>query len=934
MLETAKEQTVSTNSRNQQPIHFSTAQAGVIAVPVRVAVRAALGCAMLLSATGAHAAEELAAAAQAAELVATAQAAELAATAQATEIAGTAQAALQSLDEVEVTARNRVERLQDVPLSISVVSGEQLQKLEATDLYSFASRVANVAVQRANQQHRAASVRGIGKMQNTHAQDPSVGIIVDGVNYAYNPLAASVEYTDVESLQVTRGPQGTLQGKNATLGVINITTRRPSFTPDANFSFTIGQDDTLIGRASGGGPVIDGLLAWRGSLSVQRGAGPYGNKYVHRNNDTYTNIDRVSGRTQLLFTPTEDLSVRLSVNLQPRAGENGNGTTFFKQTPTSYADGTPNPLSSDAQTRLARRWFLQNGDYSYLRDYLSDDYHYNDAHGPVVTGSGGGSAEVNWNVNGFALTSITAYNNYHFNARLNDEGTPFAIQLGSGNEHFYDQYSQELRLTSPAGGFVDYQIGAFAINTHMADEGSLTLYGADAGAWYASSGATGQYARLDADGAGRYLLQNSINGLGVIGNPKQSINNKSFAAFGQVNWNFSDAVSLTTGARLTREIRRSRGITAFISNQGNAPELNPVSVNGVALGGFDTNATTGVLAGTNTPGQVALADATALKYFGLATYAALNDNQRRQIAAAKAIRKARIGTIWNPVTPATWTKTQPAFVVSPSWKITPDINTYVSWQYGEKAGIAQVTNGIDSPVKAEKNSSYEAGVKASLLDGKLVLNADVFVTDIKNYQQAVQVFDEYTTTLNNDGNSYFTAATGNVPKVRAKGLELDGSYGGIPNTVIRFSGAYNDVNYRSFPNAAQPPENGNLTAPSQVYRDISGETLPGASKYSFNVGVDYAQPFGNRKELRVSANSAYISRWNSDNTLSSYGWIPSSVITDASVGVAFKTDAGNVFELGVLAKNVLNDDTHLQETWNTFIPADPRWVGVVFRGSF
>lgn len=874
--------------------------------PVRVAVHAALG-AVVLAAGQAHSEEAIADAGLAA-----------------TSLAGE----LLELDEVTVTARNRVERLQDVPLSISVVSGEELERTDSSDLYSFAHFASNVSVQRSNQQHRAASIRGIGKMQNTHAQDPSVGIIVDGVNYAYNPLAASVEYTDITSLEVTRGPQGTLQGKNATLGVINISTRRPSFTPDANFSLTFGENNTLVGRASGGGPVIDDLLAWRGALSVQRGAGPYGNHYIARNNDTYTNTDRVSGRAQLLFTPTAELSARLSINLQPRAGENGNGTTFFKQTPLFYSDGNPNPLTSDAATRLARRWFLQNTDYDYQRDYLSYTYHDNDAQQPVVTGSGGGSLELNWDHGGFTFTSISAYNNYHFNARFNDEGTPFAIQLGSGNQHFYDQYSQELRLTSPTGGFVDYQVGLYGIRTHMNDNGSLTLYGADAGAWFANAG---QYSRLDANGAGRYLLQNSLSGLGIIGNPEQNIENTSFAAFGQANWHVTDALTLTTGARATRENRKSEDIRSYVATQGYAPELNPVAVNGVALGGFDT-LSTGVLDPATTGAeQVAIANQVALKYFGVATYAGLTAAQQRQVADAKAIRKARIGTVWNAVTPPAWKKTQPAFVISPSYKITPDLNAYVSWQYGEKAGIAQVTNGLNNPVKAEKNTSFEVGAKSTLLDGKLVLNADVFVTDIKNYQQAVFVFDPYTTDLNKDGKNYFVSATGNVPKVRAKGLELDGSYAGIPWTVLRFSGAYNDAKYRSFPNSGQPPENANQVL---TYRDVSGETLPGASKYSFNLGVDFTAPLPGNNQFKATVSSAYVSRWNSDNTLSSYGWIPQNILTDVSLGVAHRSAGGYNFEVDLLAKNAFKQDVHLSETWNTYIPADPRWLGVVFRGSF
>ncbi len=766
-----------------------------------------------------------------------------------------------TLATVVVTARNREEKLQDVPLSVSVVSGEQLQRLEAVDLSSFASRVANVFVQRDNPQHRAASIRGIGMMSNTHAQDPSVGIIVDGVNYAYNPLAASVEYTDVASLEVTRGPQGTLMGKNATLGVINVITKRPSFTPDASYSLGYGDNETFIGRASGGGPLIEDVLAWRGAVSVQRGAGAYDNRY-RSPDDTYVNTDRVSGRAQLLWQPTDNFSARLSVNSQPRTTDNSNGSEFHTPTPTVYADGSPNPRGTDASTRLARRWFRQYQDFDYERDYLSNKYHFNDGQGPQVTSSKGASLELNWKRDGYTLTSVNAYNDYHFNARYNDEGTPFAIQLGSGNLHDYRQVSQELRLSSQIGDFVDYQTGVYYINTRMRDQGSLTIYGADAGAWYAS---VSQYNTLDRDAAGRNLMQSSIDHLGIIGNPKQDLDNTSQAVFGQLNWHFTPALTLTTGLRFTREDRRTSNTTSYIYSQGYAPELNPVAVNGVPLGGF-ASTSTGAL-NTTDPAQIAVANAVAQKYFGVASYAGLSDAQLRQVAAAKAIRAARIGRVWNEYTPPAWKDTQPSFVVSPSYRINDDVNTYVSWQYGEKAGISQARFGLPAPAKAEKNSSYEVGVKATLFDRTLTLNADVFVTDIEDYQQAVQIFDEYTTNLNADGNLYYMSATGNANKVRAKGLELDGSYEGIEHLSVRFAGAYNDAYYRDFPNAGQPEERGNLPLP---YRDASGLTLPGASKYTFNVGADYRYPIFDRSEFRFSFNTAYLSKYRSDVALSEY----------------------------------------------------------------
>jgi iron complex outermembrane receptor protein len=829
-----------------------------------------------------------------------------------------------TLATVVVTARNRSERLQDVPLSISVVTGEQLEQLGASDFTAFSKRAANVTVSRDNPQHRAASIRGIGKMSNTHAQDPSVGIIVDGVNYAYNPLAASVEYTDISSVEVTRGPQGTLQGKNATLGVINIITKRPSFTPDANYSLTFGENDTFIGRVSGGGPIVDDLIAWRGAFSVQKGAGPWDNKYSV--NDTYTNADRVSGRGQVLLTPSESFSARISVDVQPRAGENSNGTEFFTPTPTVYADGTANPLSSDASTRLARRWFLQDGNYSYLRDYLSDDYHYNDARHPVVVGSNGASVELNWDLGKYNVTSISAYNDFHFNARYNDEGTPFAIQLGSGNLHYYKQITQELRLSSEIGELVDYQTGLYFINTRMNDKGSLTIYGSDAGAWYANAS---QYALLDANSNGRYLMQNSLEDLSVIGNPKQEIDNKSAAIFGQANWHLSPALTLTTGLRLTREERESKNITSYIQSHGYAPELNPVSVNGVQLGGFDSHASTGALLSTD-PSQIALANSAALKYFGAATYAELTEAQRRQVAAAKTIRRARMGVLWDSTTPDAWTDTQPAVVVSQSYRVSDNVNSYVSWQYGEKAGISQVVYGKSNPAKAEKNSSYEFGVKTSLFRGALALNADIFQTSIKDYQQRVFIFDEYTTALNADGTNYYVGVTGNAPEVRARGFEIDGSYDGLQNTSIRFAGAYNDAIYEDFKNAGQPLENGNQKLP---YRDVTGQNLPGAAKYTFNVGVDYRVPVFNDKELRFGFNTAYTSKFKSDETLSEYSWIPGHSITDLSIGLGTSGVLGHNFEVSLLIKNVFDEDVPFLRTWNSFTPADPRWGAIVLTGK-
>lgn len=866
------------------------------------------------------------------------------------------------LQAVTVRSRNRIEKLQDVPLSISVVTGQELERLQALDVASFSKRVGNVIWNPGNPRQFSLSVRGIGKQAQTDAQDPSVGIIVDGVNYAYNPLSSSVNFTDIAAVEVTRGPQGTLLGKNTSLGVINITTRRPTFTKEAYATVSYGDYHDLFGSAVLGGAVIDDLLAWRGTFTAQKANGDLVNTY--NQDQTYANKDRLSARVQFLLTPSEDFTARISLDAQPKAGEATNGRSFNKPTPTTYAginttganSGTNvNPLSSDPKTRLNRRWFLEQSDYRYEDDWLGNstrDRINADNYNPIVTGTNGASTELNWRLNDYEVTSITAYKDYYFAAR-NDEGTPFDISKNGGGLVDYKQYSQELRLSSKTGGFVDYQTGLFWLATDI-DHSTRAGWGSDAGAWFAS---TAQYNRLDANAGGRALLQDSLSRL----NREQAnkYENASTAIFAQANWHLSDPLTLTTGVRLTRE-NRDTTTSALLTDNGAGSALNSSSVNVVNLvnlGGFNSlNATTtidgtsypagtlgqivnGAFVNNNSTAQLQLADKLANKYFGTAitgtagaAYASLTNAQKAQVADAKTIRRTQAAALWNTVKAESFEETQPAFVVSPTYKFNDKLTVYASWQYGEKAGIAQVVNGFSYLTDAEKSSAYEIGVKTVLLDNTLVFNADIFLTNIKDYQQAVRAVDEYTTeqnTISGAPEVAYLSYTGNVPKVRAQGLEIDGLYSGIPNTTIRFSGAYNDAYYVEFPNSAQPVENGYQGA--APFQDISGETLPGAFKYSFNLGIDYRAPVFSNHEFHTSVNTSYNSKFNSDNALSSYGWVDGSSTTDFSIGLG--KNKGE-FDVSLVVKNLFEDDTYQNQTWNTWSPALPRTASIVVSGKF
>ncbi|MCR6654151.1 MAG: TonB-dependent receptor [Cellvibrionaceae bacterium] len=709
---------------------------------------------------------------------------------------------------------------------------------------------------------------------------------------------------------------------------MNIRTRRPSFESSADYSVLFGEDDTLVGWFAGGGGIVDDLLAWRTTLAFEKGAGDIENRYNPDN--TYQNKDRVSGRVQFLLTPTENFSARLAVDAQPRGGENTNGRTFYTPTPQYYADGvTPVRLGSDASTRLARRWFTQKDSYSYEDNYLhgnGDGTLYNDAQQPVVTGTNGRALELNWSVGNYDLFSLTAYRDYHFNAHNNDEGTPFDIQRSSGQEIYYSQYSQEFRVSSEIENLVDYQAGLYFLNTET-DIRRNVILGADAGAWFATNA---QYNALDADGNGRYLLQNSLDKVWKNEN-LQEVENKSAAIFAQANWHLTDDLTVTTGVRFTREDRRNPG-SSLIFDNGNGAELNAYAVNGVRLGGFDTLGN-GALADTAVadPAQVAVADFVAQKYFNVPTYDELTITQKQQVGHAKAIRQTRLGVLWNYAEPEPYKDTQPAWVLSPSYRINDELTTYLSWQYGEKAGISQQVNGLSYLAKAEKNNALEWGLKSVLLDNTLTLNFDIFYTDIKDYQQAVQVYDEYTTTQLSDGTNYYTSTTGNAPKVEVKGVEVDGVYSGIPYITLRFAGAYNDASYKEFQYSALPPELNTPEISDDIpYYDVSGKTLAGAPKYAVNLGADFRIPVSDQFLFHSSANWAFTSKFNSDNTLSSYGWIPSGSLVDFAIGLGTEDER---FDVSLILKNALDDDRPLARTWNSYTPAISRWIGLSFTGK-
>jgi iron complex outermembrane receptor protein len=776
------------------------------------------------------------------------------------------------IETVLVRTRNRLEQQQDVPVPISVLSGKDLERDLAVNLSDFARRATNVQAAELNSRRSSLSIRGVGKNVNGEEFEAPVGVIIDNV---FQPYVGSswTNFSDIESIEIARGPQGTLLGKNTTLGVLNITSRRPSFTPSYSLDTSYGSRESgkISGSATGG--VIDGLLAYRASFFLDTGDGSIEN--INENRSTWYDRNRAGGRLQFLLTPTEDLSARIIVQ-RSRARENINMNPPVED-PATFLDGSPRPITMSS--RYARDWF--GGGYTPLLQKFKVDVDYVT---PSIDEQNSASAEVNWTLGRFELTSISAYMDNRFIPDNDFDWGPFDILRGGGARTDQQALSEELRLSSTFGESIDYQIGAYALRNRFNDE-LRYYYGEDAGAFYANDA---QYAALNADAAGRELMRLALDNVGTsqINHPLT----KSYALFGQANWHLTERATLTAGVRQTWEKK---------SNTWEFVLLKP---------GAD-----------------------------LAATATANGASAAQLAAAQAIRGGPGGTgtglvgstaKFGPQRHAQDASTATSALLSPSYKLSDDVLLYLSLARGVKSGAVS-WNSSDGSVNItdpEIALDSELGIKSTLFDRKLLLDVNLYRTDIKDFQTN-QVVDT-------QGLDVARTIIGNARKVTLTGVELDGAWVPVRSFTLRFGGAYNIAEYDSYRDAPCPSD---LSPTPPTTCDFSGRQLPGAPKFSANLGAEYRAPVRQRAVFHLSVNDAYTSRQNSSLGLSAYGWQGARHLIDANIGIATIDEK---YDLSLLAKNLL-DKVYSVDT-SGFTPTggvlqhwgERRYVGVTLRARF
>jgi len=840
--------------------------------------------------------------------------------------------------------------IKEIPKSVSVVTGEELEKFHVNNFRDIVNRIGNVRTSWQNPNTASIFIRGVGWAAGAGVLEPSVGVSVDDVSYGISSITALANFTDIESVDVTRGPTGVDGGRASNVGRVNIQTRSASFTPEARAVVTLGQRNTAIGTATLGGGLIDDLLAYRLTIHRETSDGPYENK--NDTHYTWRNTDRTNIRTQFLFTPTKDLTAKVTLDVTPTGREICENCFAFRvKTPAYYdrlnSSGQPIAVNyaEDNLGKISRRWFSQKTDYT-VNDYYAQEIN-TVAEYPNTYATKGATANVKYRLSDKAtLTSVTGYRDYEFSQGAGTHTQFEWLRAPRGTQTEYRQFTQELKLDAQLSDSLKYQGGLFYALSRFPNTSQTERYGSDGGAWYANAA---QYALLDpvnpalpnaTDSAGRALLLNSLDGL--ITKVKNQIDNKSGAVYSNLIWAASNDLSLSAGVRVSRESRKTSG-SSYIESNGFGAELNPAKVGNVQLNGFGvaTAATTingqsyqvNDLLPTNSAGQISVADTVAQKYFGVATYNALSSQQKSQVAAARAIRAGRIGALYQQTDAQSYNGTLPTLELGSTYRLSSAQSAFASWKHGEKAGVSQIVGGTvlggkSVPAQPEKTDSFELGLKTSFLDKALTLNSALFLQNIRNYIQPVYVFDEVQTQLNNNGQAAYLSALGNVPKVRTQGLELDAVYAGIPYTTLRASGAYTDARYKDFKFAANPGELGGDA--SKPYYDASGKTLAGAPRFSGNLFGDFTYPIGGGRVFHTNLNYNFQSSYYADPTLSRYSLTKSQGVTDFSIGIGHQN---NKFDASLWVKNLFDTNTGLYPTWNSYKPGIPRTVGVTFSAS-
>ena len=452
-----------------------------------------------------------------------------------------------TLDKVVVTARRREEKSQDVPLAIAVLNAQSIEATGTLNVGKLSQLQPSIQYVSTNPRNSATTIRGLGAPYGltNDGIEQGVGIYVDQVYYARS-AAATFDFLDIEQIEVLRGPQGTLYGKNTTAGAINITSKKPSFTPEGNAEVTKGNYGLTQAKASFSAPLIGDTLAFR-----------IGTSYTHRDGTIYNvtsgklinEQDNLGFKGQLLWIASDKVDVTLSADYT-HTDPYGFGTVYVR------TGATQRPLNRQYDS-LAQQ----------SNNYLPPSFNPFDRLTDLDAGLqaeqyfGGGSVLVNWDTGPGTLTSVTAYRKWDWYPQNDRDFIGLPITTKSQNPSKQRQYSQEFRFAASTSAF-DYVAGVYGFYQTVDTKG-LQVQGSSASRWLLSN----------ANGGGTPSVLDGLTSNNDIG-----LKNTSLAAFGQLTWRVTDKLNVQPGVRVNWDKKEGKYIATVTNGTNTALTAAQLSI--------------------------------------------------------------------------------------------------------------------------------------------------------------------------------------------------------------------------------------------------------------------------------------------------------------------------------------------------------------------
>jgi iron complex outermembrane recepter protein len=426
-----------------------------------------------------------------------------------------------SLSEVVITSRRRRENAQNVPIPITVISGRLANDAGAFNVNRIKELVPSVQLYSSNPRNTGLSIRGLGTTfgLTNDGIDPGVGFYVDGVYYA-RPAATTLDFIDLEQIEVLRGPQGTLFGKNTTAGAFNITTKKPQFNFGATVENSFGNYNFLQSKVSITGPFTDKLAGRLSFSGTQRDGLLYNTRTQQRVND----LNNLGLRGQLLYQPNNRVDILFAAD-------------YTRQRPVGYAQviagvaPTQRPAYSQFNQIIADLGYTLPSTNPFDRKIDQDTpwRSYQDM--------GGASVNVNIKVGNGTLTSTTAWRFWDWDPSNDRDFTGLQGLAKSEAPSKHRQWSQEIRWAGTLTDGLDAVFGLFAIGQKLrADGAHVEEAGRDQ--WRFSQNSTSEL----------WQTPGLLEGYGIRSYP--SLNSFSGAFFGQVDWAVTDKLNILPGIRI------------------------------------------------------------------------------------------------------------------------------------------------------------------------------------------------------------------------------------------------------------------------------------------------------------------------------------------------------------------------------------------------